>query len=196
VGLDSGRRFPLLLRIPGWCRRHSVSINGKEESGFPMESGFLRLERDWKDGDRVELELHMPVVLRESDPAVRENRGKLAIQRGPLIYCLEEADNGKELDSLELEASAIWTVERDSGTLEGAPVLKTANARRRLAGTELYPESASGAGAAGTDLTGTDASGSADGWSSACLTAVPFYARCNRELGEMIVWVNRACVRT
>lgn len=84
-------RFALRLRVPGWCRRAGLSCNG-QELDVPAERGYLRLEREWRDGDSVALDLDMPVETLHALPDVRADQGRVALQRGPLVYCFESAD--------------------------------------------------------------------------------------------------------
>ncbi|WP_303208471.1 glycoside hydrolase family 127 protein [Bacteroides oleiciplenus] len=92
--IKTGKPFLLGIkfRIPEWCKQYSLSCNGQPQL-VKKELGYVTLERDWKDGDVVELNLDMEVEVVEADPRVKENVGKRAIQRGPLVYCLEQVDN-------------------------------------------------------------------------------------------------------
>lgn len=85
--------FTYALRIPGWCRNYTLKVNGKEEE-YSVEKGYARFTRTWKAGDVLLLQMEMPVELIGANPRVREDVGKAAAMRGPLVYCLEEADNG------------------------------------------------------------------------------------------------------
>ena len=62
-----------------------------------MHNGYIRIERTWQSGDQVELTLPMPVERIEAHPSVRQDAGRVALQRGPVVYCLEEVDNGPYL---------------------------------------------------------------------------------------------------
>jgi DUF1680 family protein len=94
VDVPEPRRFALRIRIPGWCRKHALAINGEAAcDAAPGRSGYVELLRTWKPGDRIELELDMPVTLVEANPYVEADRGRVAIQRGPIVYCLEGIDN-------------------------------------------------------------------------------------------------------
>ena len=95
----------LRLRIPGWCKSWSVSING-EETTPPVEKGYAVLTRKWKKGDTVDLNLRMECEALKADPRVKEDEGKVAIQRGPLVFCMEEVDNPDGFDSLEISPKA------------------------------------------------------------------------------------------
>ncbi|OJV36094.1 MAG: hypothetical protein BGO33_08590 [Bacteroidia bacterium 43-41] len=89
------------LRIPGWCKKYTIAINGERVENIPVDKGFAVIGREWKNSDRLTLTLDMPVEVIEDDARVRENAGKRAVQRGPLIYCMEEVDN-KFFDELFL----------------------------------------------------------------------------------------------
>ena len=85
--------FTLKLRIPGWARGETLSVNGKSVDTSKRSLGYVELQRLWSPGDRVDLDLPMPVERVYSHPEVRDDIGRVALRRGPLIYCVEEADN-------------------------------------------------------------------------------------------------------
>ena len=101
LGLKGKLHTQLRLRIPAWCESYTLSVNGGPVA-FVVEKGYAILERTWKDGDQVTLKLEMPVQMLAADPRVKEDEGLRAIQRGPVVYCLEEADNAEGFDSLFL----------------------------------------------------------------------------------------------
>jgi DUF1680 family protein len=165
-------RFSLALRIPGWCRRAELRVNGE---AVPMQpdKGYVTVERVWSPGDVLTLELAMPVERMRAHPRVRADAGRVALQRGPVVYCLEQADNGENLEALSLrpraEARALY---RDD--LLGGVVTIGMDAERVGEtgwGDALYrteePES-----------------------SRVEVTAVPYAAWDNRAPGEMAVWVR------
>ncbi|MBB6733822.1 glycoside hydrolase family 127 protein [Cohnella zeiphila] len=94
IGVDPGGEasFSMRLRIPGWCRKYAVSVNGQPAS-FTVVNGFAEIERVWKRGDTVRLDLDMPAALIEAHPNVASHADKVAIRRGPVLYCLESMDN-------------------------------------------------------------------------------------------------------
>ena len=93
--------FAVRLRIPGWSRDTKLSVGGKLLAKPPVEKGYAVIRRSWKRGDKIELDIPMPVMRIEAHPGVAENKGKVAIQRGPIIYGLEGLDNdGKPLVTL------------------------------------------------------------------------------------------------
>lgn len=98
--------FALHLRIPGWCEKYSLKVDGTD---YPTEehwnNGFVSINSLWKKGSKIELNLAMPVKRMRSHPKVRETAGKVALQRGPIIYCLEEVDNGEDLINISLPKS-------------------------------------------------------------------------------------------
>ena len=81
-------------------------MDGKEgaKDGSDVKDGYLYLKRTWKDGDKLELEFPMEVRVLAADSRVREDIGKVALMRGPIVYCMEEADNGKGLHLCKLAA--------------------------------------------------------------------------------------------
>lgn len=92
---DKEFSFPVLLRVPGWCRSFKVKVNGDSVStdSLPIERGYLVLDRRWTPGDTIEYSMEMAVQIVRSRPEVEANQGRFAIQRGPIVYCLEQEDN-------------------------------------------------------------------------------------------------------
>jgi len=110
--LKSIADFALRLRVPGWCEGATVSVNGRDISAPEIERGYFVLSRRWKNGDAVELNLPMPVQRVAANPNVAADRGLLAIQRGPLVYCVEQCDQRAPVTSLVLPADAALRVEK------------------------------------------------------------------------------------
>jgi uncharacterized protein len=78
------------FRIPGWCKKYSVSFNGKGKEVYQLVDGFI--SRDMKKGDRIELTFDMPATLLESNPLVEETKNQVTVKRGPVVYCIESSD--------------------------------------------------------------------------------------------------------
>ena len=94
------------LRIPNWCKTYDLSINGKRIN-VSEEKGYAVI-KDWKSQDVIALDMDMPVEIVAADPHVKENLGKRAIQRGPLVYCMEEIDNPEYFDQIQLSPSTTF----------------------------------------------------------------------------------------
>jgi DUF1680 family protein len=90
------------LRVPGWCQSVGIKVNGQEIDGS-LQKGYVTLERIWKSGDVLEANFAMPPFLVEADPRVDSVRGCVAIQRGPIVYCLEEHDQPQEVNLLDVK---------------------------------------------------------------------------------------------
>ena len=82
----------MFLRIPAWTKNAQISINGKHQADNLNSGTYAELNRVWKKGDVVELNLPMEATLIEANPLVEENRNQVAVKRGPLVYCLESTD--------------------------------------------------------------------------------------------------------
>lgn len=159
----------LYLRIPGWCQEWNVKVNGEIVTSPTLEEGYLKLARVWTNGDTIELSLAMPVMRVRSNALVRETIGKVALQRGPLVYCLEEQDNGANLAALILPAESEFIVEFEEEL--NVPILR-GEAKRYVSNTdELY----------------TTAEPKAE---TVTITAIPYFAWDNRKSGEMLVWLR------
>lgn len=117
------RELALKLRVPGWCREFQASVNGETVADPTIERGYLTLRRVWKEGDRVELNLAMPVERIEAHPAVAANRGRVALQRGPLVYCFEGADHEFDVRKIVLAKDPRLETEYRPDLLGGIVVL-------------------------------------------------------------------------
>jgi DUF1680 family protein len=114
--------FDFMLRVPGWCAKHSVHINGRRVNPS-LRRGYLRLRRRWSSGDRVELTLEMPIRRITAHPRVADVRGKFALQRGPLLFCVEQCDIGHDPREVILSARTRLAAEFDPRLLGGTIVI-------------------------------------------------------------------------
>ncbi len=112
----------LAVRIPGWCEHYTLSVNGEAVTAAPQK-GYVTLNKAFTVGDKLELVLDMPVNVLEANPRVREDAGKLAVMRGPVVYCIEEADNGTDLHRVFLNKEAAFTAAYDYNFFVGAVLL-------------------------------------------------------------------------
>jgi uncharacterized protein len=175
---DEAVEYTLALRVPGWSRSHAVTLNGKPLSAAAGPDGYVRIRRTWSKEDTLELALPMSIERIHADGRVRADYGKTAIQRGPLVYCLEEADNGPQLGLLRLPQDApLSTVDRPDllgGVVAiSAEGLAAGPGRREGGAGELYSRD-----------------GSANIPSVKKLLFIPYYAWANRTPGEMSVWIR------
>ncbi|QNK59792.1 glycoside hydrolase family 127 protein [Paenibacillus sp. PAMC21692] len=179
IKLDGSLEFELAIRMPGWSPSVSVRLNGETLSGLPVENGFIRLRRQWQDGDVLDIVFVMPVQRVRSHPLVRYNVGKIALQRGPLVYCLEEADNGSQLGGIMLAAGTALEAQWGADLLGG--IMTVQGAACRLADDD------SGQQGWGSALYRADESRTTV---PASVTFIPYYAWANRGKGEMAVWIK------
>ena len=105
------------LRIPGWSKNYQLKVNGKSVK-TTTEKGYATIRRHWKAGDCIELTLPMPVEKMSADPRVREDQGKLAVQRGPIVYCAEQADNA-DVDDIRLSEKTTFQTSFQKDMLGG-----------------------------------------------------------------------------
>lgn len=171
VSCETTAQGTIALRIPGWCRNWKLTRGGKPAE-FTMQDGYAYLSGAWKDGDTLELSLDMPVERMEANPLVREDMGKQAVMRGPLVYCLEEIDNGACLHEILLPKEAKFTTHREDDLLGGVVVIESDGLRLQDNGNSLYRFA------------------SEKQWKPVSLRWVPYYAWNNRGVGEMTVWVR------
>jgi len=164
--------FTLALRIPGWCRGATIAVNGQPVQPL-IDKGYARIQRVWCAGDVVTLHLPMPIERIEAHPAVRHDCGRVALQRGPLVYCLEEADNGADLNDLALPRDAQLHAAFDPNLLGGVTVITGQAVRRDRSRWQdaLYLPAPTAR-------------------VTVPIKAIPYYAWANRVPGEMLVWVR------
>ena len=172
--------WTLSLRIPGWAEGATLTVAGQEQEATPGEYATVR--RAWSAGDVVELVLPMDVRLTEADERVDAVRGCVAIERGPLVYAVEQVDqpDGVVVDDLRLDLGAPLETEHRADLLSGVTVVH-AGGRSRDHSPQAWPYRPATAGAGRQE--------SAD---QVRVTAVPYFAWANRGIGPMRVWVPRA----
>lgn len=176
-------RFTLAVRVPAWARgepvpgglyrfvdaepSEPVTLDGRSLAGS-LDKGFAKVERTWKDGETVTLQLPMPVRRVVADERVQADRGAVALQRGPLVYCVEWVD--------QADGHALHYVlgDREPIRVEPRPDL--------LGGLDTLVAPA-------RTVKRTDEGGVSD--EPAQLTAIPYYAWAHRGAGEMAVWIAR-----
>lgn len=169
--IEKPSKFVLYLRIPGWCENPSLSINKKKIETPKVERGYYVIEREWRSTDRVEINFPMTVKKMVANPRVKADQGLVALQRGPIVYCLEACDHDVPLSSLYLPLDSELKSEKADSLLGGVVVIKGE--------AEMMPEMK---------------------WRGVLyqpvekpqkvkLTAIPYYAWDNRKAGEMTVWI-------
>jgi DUF1680 family protein len=172
VVASSPEPWTLTMRIPGWCQGATFFVDGKTESAPP---GHLRVRRTWRPNDEVVLSL--PLVPRWVEPDFRIDayRGSLALERGPIVYCVESVDQAESLDDMAVDSRQPVGEGGEPDGLTGAPAL-------RVEGLKVQP--------------------APDGWpydelssdlveptEAVTLTFIPYHAWGNRSPSSMRVWV-------
>jgi uncharacterized protein len=175
VQVDQPTEFEIALRIPGWCRDYRLNVNGTAVTANVVD-GYARIRREWANGDTVGLWLSMPAERIAAHPDVREDAGTVALQRGPVVYCLEEVDNGARLAHLVLPQDCELTVSKADNLFGGIPVI---NAQ----GIRVEPVQWSGGLYQPRDLVKV-------AHTPVALKAIPYYLWANRQPGEMRVWIR------
>lgn len=177
VSPAKAHEFTVYLRIPGWSAKNSVRVNGKTvEASRPGE--YLAIRRTWNPGDRIELAMDMSPHLLRANPAVMEDVGKTAMQRGPVVFCMEGLDQKvqekeRNLANLRADLKGETTVRYEPEMLGGVAVLEHPGRVVTGANADLYRS-------AGAE-TGEHA--------ATTLTLIPYYAWANRKPSPMQVWI-------
>lgn len=178
---NSAGKFNMKIRIPGWlCNKvvpsdlyfyddsiklnYSVSVNGKKVDG-QIDNGYLTIDRKWKKGDNIDIHFDMKPRLVKANANVYDDYGRVAVERGPLVYCAEWADNDFDVFHFILNKNTTFTV-NDKPELLGGIKEVTAN---------------------GLVFT-TDDNGKVS-VDNKIITLIPYYAWCHRDPGKMIVWM-------
>jgi hypothetical protein len=176
--------FAILVRIPGWARNEpvpsdlyefadkvsekpSIRVNGKAVS-FEVAKGFARIERKWQKGDRIALDLPMPIRRVVSHPEIKTNAGKVALQRGPIVFCFEGQDNDGKVLNLMIPDDAKLKAEYRPDLLNGVVVLTgQGQTTKRMLDGRIVTAAAKP------------------------FTAIPYYAWAHRGRAQMTVWPAR-----
>lgn len=166
--IEGDAHFAMALRIPGWCSHAQIFVNGIPQS-FTPEKGFVSIERDWTNGDELTLILEMQVKLWEGNPQISDTCGRIAITRGPLVYCAEGIDNSDfPLRDIRISRDSVFSSEMAEIAGMSMPVLTVA-AHCRKPQQALYTDQK-------TDQI------------SLQLKLLPYFAWANRGVTEMNVW--------
>ena len=171
---STATEYTIALRIPGWCRNWTLSINGKTQN-LSLEKGYACIRRLWKNGDQAELSMELQPRLITAHPRVRDDIGKVALMRGPLVFCLEEADNGDQLQEIYFDENAVIEEKFEADLLNGVTVLYADGYRlteEDWDGKTLYKV-----------YTGRK-------YDRQRLKFIPYYSWANRSAGELTVWVK------
>jgi DUF1680 family protein len=177
--------FTLYLRIPGWASKATVTLDGKPAPGKPKPGDYFAIRRVWKTASTVRLRLDMAPHLVAANPLVREDYGRVAVQRGPLLYCLEQMDQEEQGSVFDVVLPAVpdpslgFASEFRPDMLGGIVVLKHKGMARvkPLSEEPLYQT-------IGRTPRGEE--------KEVNLTFIPYYAWANRLPGSMEVWIPYA----
>ena len=170
----------LRLRLPGWCAEPRLTVNGQPYEGRLEPGTYAALQRTWRAGDVVELDLPMPVRRITSHPRVLSNHGRIALARGPLVYCVEGADHpAVDLRDIAVPAGAAFAGELRPDNRGGVTVLRgeALVPTPSRSDSHLYADASRARAATGDHRT-------------VPFTAVPYYAWANRDAGQMAVWLR------
>nr|MBO2493572.1 hypothetical protein [Clostridia bacterium] len=173
VNPDLKGEFTIAVRVPSWCHEPSIRVNGQpvniEEH---MDKGYVKIKRVWEPGDAIDVVYPMKAMLVRTNPRVRENAGKVAIQRGPMVYCIEEVDNGKNLHNIIVPKDVEFKETFEEGLLNGVvAIIFKAYRLKDWPCDECY-------------------SFDQNSYEEIEVKAIPYYAWGNRGVGEMTVWMR------
>jgi DUF1680 family protein len=173
--------FTLKIRVPGWVQNqvvpgnlysytdkktlgYTVKVNGKVVTST-VEKGYFSINRAWKKGDKVEIHFDMEARTVKANPAVEADRGKIAVERGPIVYCAEWPDNDFNIFSIIMNKKPVFNVETKPNLLYGINTIQTDaqslsyDAQGKLVTKEVK------------------------------LNLIPYYAWAHRGSGDMAVWL-------
>ena len=169
------RKIAFALRIPGWAESAEIRVNGSVTADNPGTGHYYRVKRRWNSGDTVTLTMPMEVKLMTGHPLAQEVRGQVAVQRGPIVYCVESVDLPKGVDVSEVIIPSDIELKPQfrPNLLGGGTVLKgkALAYQSNDAGSSLYRELGS------TNL------------QHFTLQLIPYYAWANRGESQMTVWM-------
>jgi DUF1680 family protein len=168
---ETEAEFTLRLRIPGWCRSADLAVNGQRiDVKAATERGYAAIRRRWQRGDKVTLSLAMPVERIYAHPDVHADQGRVALKRGPIVYCVEAVDTSVPPHLLKLPRDSAIKATLESDLLGGVTTLTGTASTTRAADESLYRT---------------------EPWpaESVPFKAVPYHVWDHREPGEMLVWL-------
>jgi DUF1680 family protein len=170
--------FTMYVRVPGWSSKNSVKVNGQEIAGAkPGE--YLAIRRRWAQNDTIALGFDMTTHLLKANPAVAEDRGRVAFQRGPLVFCMEHLDQPDHSPEINLADYAVplkgeTTMQFEPALLDGVMVLShPATISQTATDVGLYFPASTPQPPARTTT----------------VKLIPYYAWANREPASMQVWI-------
>lgn len=183
VAPESPERFRMMIRIPGWSRSQAIpsdlytfndtsakriiiKVNGHAIT-YQMEKGYAVINREWNKGDKIQLDLPMPVKEVIANKALHGDSNKVALQRGPIMYCGEWKDNAGRVSNVIIPHNSIIRSQYESGLLNGVIVLKA----EVLKTDSIYGNI-----------------------KKAEFTAIPYCTWANRGKGEMMVWFPQSAI--
>jgi len=184
VNPEKKSKFSVMLRLPGWATGEtvpgdlyhfiessnttvSVKINGKDFA-YTSDKGYAVISREWKKGDVISMSIPMEVKEVSSKETIKANEGRIALQRGPLVYCVEGADNDGQAWNFIVPEKTQYTSRFDAGLLNGVVTIQ-ANVPAVTVGTD----------------------GMSINTQTKTITAIPYYSWCNRGSNPMQVWLPR-----
>ncbi|HEU4635060.1 MAG TPA: beta-L-arabinofuranosidase domain-containing protein [Edaphobacter sp.] len=177
VSPAKSHEFTVFLRIPGWSAKNTVRVNGQVVDGAKAGE-YLAIRRTWNAGDKIQLAMDMTPHVLQANPAVMEDVGKVAMQRGPVVFCMEgmdqaAQDHGLNLSKLRADLKGETKVRFEPEMLGGVTVLEHPGSVVAQGSPDLYRTAAGD----GSEKKGT------------MLTLIPYYAWANRKPSPMQVWI-------
>lgn len=176
--MPSEAQFIIQVRIPGWCHSFAIKINDTtlDMAQLPLENGYVSLSGAWNDGDVIALQLDMAIERVHAHPAVAADHRRIALQRGPVVFCLEEIDNGANLESIILPSNTILEANFEPGLLDGIVAIEGDASRDSTGG-----------------WTGTLYSDQPVNLENTRIKAIPYFTWGNRKpREEMILWIRES----
>ena len=125
INIATPLEFTLAFRLPGWCEKPDISLPGH------IEGGYYYINKQWANGDEIIIDFPMEVQEIEANPRVSQVCGRVALKRGPLVYCVEQADNGENLTDIILEPGTVFTVDWEPGLFDGIYTINFSAKRRK-----------------------------------------------------------------
>jgi DUF1680 family protein len=173
-----GSAWRLSLRIPGWASGASIQVNSVPVEALVEPGQYTIIERNWQAGDTVEISLPMRPGLVEAHPWIDSTRSSAAIRRGPILYCVEQADQAEPVLAIQIDESTPLETEWSADLLGGVVVVKACGIRPDISGWDGQLYRSINGNAAPTDQ-------------PALITAIPYFAWGNRGANAMRVWIPR-----
>lgn len=171
IEVEKEEEFTIAIRIPSWCKVPKLIC---QDATYVIKNGYALFKRQWQSGDEIHIDFPMEVRELIAHPAVTAATGKVVLMRGPIVYCLEEQENGEHITDIVIPRDTHYEVEWREDLLDGVMTIQFEGKRHSL---DVWQDKLYGEWS--------------ESYESQSCIAIPYYAWANRGEQEMTVWIKK-----